>query len=223
LFLDQVWGDVFPQTTRELAAWENQFGLIASDLTEQEQRDRLAAAWQAVGGQSPSYIQGVLRSNGFDVYIHEFWEIPKTYPPTIRSPLLVLESGLTNYVVEAGEPLAECGEPTATAGAAIELPGYALVNKVAEPSPDIVVVAGDRDAIAGEPEALAGNYVGLKFNEKFYVIPTDPTTFPHYIYIGGETFPDVATIAAERREEFETLCLKICPTEKWLGILVEYV
>ena len=55
-----------------------------------------------------------------------------------------------------------------------------------------------------------------------YVIPADPTKYPYFLYIGAATFPETANIPAARKNEFEQLCLKISPTEQWLGILVTY-
>src|SRR5690349_24823396 len=60
-FVDQVYEDVFPETTRELAAWEKQFGL-EPNASEAARRLALAAEWAATGGQSPAYIEGVLQT-----------------------------------------------------------------------------------------------------------------------------------------------------------------
>ena len=73
-FYDLLLCDLDPQKTRELSAWENQFGLLDYILTEQQRRDRLEATWKALGGQSPRYIQDTLQAAGFDVYVHEFFE-----------------------------------------------------------------------------------------------------------------------------------------------------
>lgn len=71
-FVDDVWLDIFPQTTRELELWETQFALSGTG-TEQERRDILEARWQAQGGQDPRYIQDILQVAGFPVYVHEWW------------------------------------------------------------------------------------------------------------------------------------------------------
>lgn len=91
-YIDLVWLDTQPQDTRQLAQWEGIFGLDPAGLTDQERRDRLAAAWTALGGQSPRYIQDVLQAAGFDVYIHEWW-VPGTNPPVARDP-----SGTLSFV-----------------------------------------------------------------------------------------------------------------------------
>jgi len=196
-FIDGVWSDIGPQTTRELEAWERQFGLRDIVLTEQERRDRLAAAWAATGGQSPRYIQDTLQAAGFDVYVHEWWE-PGTEPPlgvsaaaTARSPVLWLQSdsGTTRSGVDCGEALAECGEVFAECGNGTEAPGYPLVNR----GPGVV-----------------------------YTVPVDSSKWPYFIYIGAGVFGDMAAVPTARKDEFEALCLGVCPAQNWLGMLVNY-
>lgn len=230
-FFDGVWLDIFPEITREIGAWEQQFGLRDTGITEQQRRDRLDATWKALGGQDPRYIQDTLQANGFDVYVHEWWE-PGTEPApgvkqcvTPRNPLMWLRREFTgvSILVECGEALSQCGEAFAEAGNSLEPRGYPLVNKIFETVPDVLPLCGGAIAEAGEPEALCGNY--FEFTEKLrdYIVPNDPAKWPYFLYIGGETFGDIAQIDPKRRDEFEALCLKICPTQQWLGILAEYV
>lgn len=202
-FMDLIYFDVFPDDTRELSAWELQFGLISTGLTDQQRRDRLTAAWRAVGGQDPTYIQETLQANGFPVFVHEFWEpgtepaVNVTGPPTVRNPFNVLRdnTGIQSFDIECGEPLAECGEPLAECGETSENPGYPLVNKVRLPD-------------------------GSGFIE--YVIPIDTATWPYFLYIGGETFGTTVTIDPARKNEFEALMLKICPAQQWIGVIANY-
>lgn len=230
-FFDGVWLDIFPETTRELDAWEQQFGLRDTGITEQERRDRLDATWKALGGQDPRYIQDTLQANGFDVHIHQWWE-PGAEPAvgvkqcvTPRNPLLWLRREFTGVtlLVECGEITAQCGEPFAEAGNSLEPLGYPLVNKIFETIPDILPLCGEALAEAGEPEALCGNYFEFRESLRNYIVPNDPEKWPYFLYIGGETFGTLAQVDPKRRDEFEALCLKICPTQQWLGILVEYV
>jgi hypothetical protein len=193
-FIDGVWLDIFPDTTRQLNEWEHQFGLLQGPLPDDERRQRLLGAWRARGGQDPTYIQKTLQDAGFDVYVHEFWETPRTSPPTVRDPnQYIIDTGLPTWVTPCGEGVFNtnllCGEALPICGdrSGTQV-GYLLVNK---PGPD-------------------------------YIIPADPSKYPYFLYIGGETFPNTAQVSSSRRTEFETLCLKICPTQQWLGILVEY-
>lgn len=231
LFLDEVWLDIFPATTRELGTWESQWGLQDAGLTEQQRRDRLDATWKALGGQSPGYIQDTLRANGFDVYVHEWWE-PGTEPvPGVkqcvapRNPLMWLRREFTGVtlLVECGEPSAQCGEAFAEAGNSLQPRGYPLVNKILRTVPDILPLCGEALAEAGEEIALCGNYTSYRSELQNYIVPRDPAKWPYFLYIGGQTFGDIAQVAPGRKDEFERLCLKICPAQQWLGILVEYV
>lgn len=200
---DAVYSDIFPSTTRELDKFESQFGIGQITLPEAQRRERLAAAWRDVGGQSPAYIQGQLRANGFDVYVHEWWQ-PGTEPTvgtntaaTPRNPLTVLNPtyGAVMPGVDCGEELAACGEAFAECGNHLAgLEGYPLVNKFVYDSDDIG-----------------------------YTISSDPETWPFYMYVGGENFGDVAEIPAFRRYEFEALILRIRPTQLWIGVIVRYV
>lgn len=248
-YFDLIFLDIFPDTTRELSMWEQQFGLPDTGLTEAERRERLAATWRAIGGQSPSYIQQTLRDAGFDVYIHEWWE-QSTAPlageadalcgelfaqcgnvlvtsagcHTARNPLLHLRREYVdlNLSVVCGEAVAACGELTALCGASAEPLGYPLVNKVYETVPDYLSVSGEPGSQCGEAVALCGNYSVYKERLYPYVIPNDPTKWPYFLYIGGEAFGTFAQVPWTRRNEFETLCLKIAPSQQWLGIMVEY-
>ncbi len=254
-FADNVWLDIFPQTTRDIQSWEDQFNLYPTDLTEQERRDRLDGTWKAQGGQSPRYIQDTLQANGFNVYVHEWWiagaeaqageewmeagepeaeagnyNLNAPYFPvgihqrlTPKNPFLYLNNNNTQTVgVLCGNPDALFGNPNAIMGNFIPR-GYPLVNKVYDFEPNYITLAGEDIMEAGEPLAEAGNYVTFDAVLKKYPIPTNPDYWSYFLYIGGENFPDLAQIEIERKEEFEALCLKICPTQQWLGILVEYI
>jgi len=200
-------------------------------LTEQERRDRLAATWQALGGQDPRYIQDTLQANGFDVYIHQWW-VPGSEPApdvklcvTPRNPKLYLRDSGDNitYLTGQGEPLMEAGEAKAEAGERSSLPGYVLVNKVFTTTREVLSLSGESFMEAGEADALAGLYTGFTESPVEYFIPTETEKWPYFLYIGGQVFGDQAQIDPKRKDEFEALCLKICPAQQWLGLIVEYV
>lgn len=69
-YVDDVYDDTFPATTRELPQWEKQFGIIAGS-TDAIRRANIAAEWAATGGQSPAYIQSILQLAGFNVFVHD--------------------------------------------------------------------------------------------------------------------------------------------------------
>lgn len=226
LYFDQIYGDLFPDTTRELSSWELQWGLRDVDLTEQQRRDRLDATWKALGGQSPRYIQDTLQQSGFDVYVHEWWE-PESNPPIVRNPLYYLDDGFHFAPIFAacGEPDALCGEPDVQANNPRDREGYPLVNKISEVSDKYVneILCGEAITLCGESTIVCGDYSAFNFTPKRYIIPDDPEKWPYFLYIGDLEFPNVAEVPIERRNEFETLMLKICPTQVWIGVLVRYV
>lgn len=121
-FVDEVHGDLFPATTRELEEWEQQYGIRRGTVDTATRRARLASAWSAQGGQSPSYLQSALRAAGFDVYVYE-WFVPGSNPAQARDPRTVGGYALADkgtYLAEdiapAGHPEMECGEPRAQCG-----------------------------------------------------------------------------------------------------------
>ena len=214
-----MWLDIFPSTTRELDRWEAQWGLPNTLTVEQERRDRLDATWKALGGQDPRYIEDTLRAAGFDVYVHEWWA---DMVPTARNPFTYLNDGAQplQYLANCGAQAANCGHLEANCGATNQPRGYPLVNKIV-----IALIgnitAGMQLANCGAQEANCNTEI-TSYQPKRYLLPSDTTKWPYFLYIGGQTFPDIATVPSSRRNEFETLCLKICPTQQWLGILVEY-
>lgn len=127
-FVDDVYEDGFPATTRSLDEWEQQFDLRDTGLTTAQRRDRLTGAWQATGGQSPRYIQDTLQAAGFPLYVHEWW-IPASAPVAARDPAAII--GIEGFV-QCGEPGVQCGEPEALCGNYVAL-GYMLVNRTLQP------------------------------------------------------------------------------------------
>jgi hypothetical protein len=222
VFIDNIYQDIFPETTREIDFWEKQFGLPNTLTNDQERRDRLDATWKAQGGQSPRYLQDTLQAAGFDVYIHEWWEVPRTEPPVARNPLLYLNdgTGVTKYVMGDGTLEANDGAVEANDGASLDPTGFALVNKILTLFTGFI---GDGAAAMndGAQGAVDGGATRI-YKEKQFVVPSDPTKWPYFLYIGGQNFPDHAIIDASRKNEFETLCLKLCPTQQWLGMLITY-
>jgi hypothetical protein len=119
--VDSVWLDILPETTRQIAEWEQQFGLSTPLPTDAERRDRLDARWKLKGGQGPGYIEAQLQSNGFDVYVHEWWDPADKPPPGVKScvaprdPRLYLRGAEQTLDTRAqcGEDFMHCGEPEA--------------------------------------------------------------------------------------------------------------
>ncbi len=229
-YTDLIYLDLFPQTTRELDLWEKQFNLPDTGLTEQQRRDRLEGAWQSKGGQDPRYIQDTLQAAGFPVFLHEWW-VPGTENPVgtngcvaPRNPLefLAQPDGSGAIFTLCDEDVMECGEDEALCGNFSSGEGYALVNKVYTASINEIALCGEDVMECGELEAQCANASGVNIARKEYTIPSDPAKWPYFVYFGAETFPNMAVIPESRREEFEDLCLKICPLHLWIGLLVRY-
>ena len=230
-FLDCVYEDLDPFKTRALGKWEKQFALPNTGLTEQERRERLDSTWKALGGQDPRYIQDTLQAAGFDVYVHEWWEpipgrpnggsIDNDVTPVARNPFTYLWDGSSQrQFVGTGHDDAYCGGDDMFANSQIDPPGYPLVNKIIETTKTFIGVGNDLLECGGDSAFC--NSGTIIFTQKQHIMPADPTKYPFFLYIGGQSFPDMATVLNSRRDEFEDLCLKICPTEQWLGILVNY-
>lgn len=126
-FFDLVWLDIFPQTTRQLSAWERQFGLVESGLSTLQRRERLAGAWVALGGQTPSYIEDTLQTAGFPLVVTDWWFTKS--PLVIKVPSYYLRSTATTvWNAQCGEPNAECGQSWMQCGESYTIPGYLVLN-----------------------------------------------------------------------------------------------
>ncbi|RLE17561.1 MAG: hypothetical protein DRJ50_13935 [Actinobacteria bacterium] len=194
-YADLVWLDIFPGSTRELQAWEYQFGIRDTGQTNEQRRARLAARWSDRLGQGVDDLNKSFADAGFDIWVHEWW-VPGSNPTEARNPFDYIDDGTVQFEAtlhpfdasseseerQMGEPIMFLGERTGGAG-------YLLVNNGYDPA---------------------------------ITIPADPGTWPLVMYLGAETFPLHATIPGNRREEFETLALAICPAHLWLGVLVDY-
>ena len=225
---------------------------LSTSLSEQELRDRLASAWAEAGGQSPNYIQTTLQAAGFDVYVYDWWrpgfiilcgeeialcgepealcgqtsESSVVIRPIVINPFDYLRPTYLSYgggFTQCGEVDMECGEVVAQCGNTDELVAYPLVNKIAISSIDYNVLCGDSQALCGEPTALCGEFDGITETEQDYVIPSNSLYWHYFAYVGGHPFGELAEIPFTRKDEFERLCLKLFPSQLWLGILVKYV
>jgi hypothetical protein len=207
-YIDKVYLDLFPETARSkddvdpnersgaLEEWEKQFGLEPNG-TEADRRLALAAEWRATGGQSPGYIQGVLQTAGFDVYVHDWWS---SGPPYVaRDPRDYTEIALVGIYQCSGDALRFTSQPECSELATQPQCNDWLANEV------YYLVNQDLTRRAPPP------------------VPDDPDTFPYWFYVGGETFGTHASVDVTRRAEFERLVLKLRPLHLWVGELVDFV
>lgn len=201
---DEVWealltGDL---AGTELETWERQFNLFASSsLTLQERQDRVAAAWAALGGQSPKYITDTLTGQGFPVFTHEWWDLAPNGYPVMKDPrdhLLAVHGGTDSD-------------------------GILITNRLRTSVRFDEIGAGEAWAQAGEDRAIAGYFGGYLIEDVVATYVGPDTRHPYYLYIGGSTFPNTVNIPVARKDEFENLCQKICPAQQYLVLRVRYV
>lgn len=196
-YTDLVYEDMFPQTTRELAAWERQFGIEAAS-TDSARRSNLEAAWQSQGGQDRQYIEGILAAAGFDVTLHEWWS---SGPPFVaRDPRNHATSALIGSNQCQALPTTET-KPQCKG----LLDGPDLCDRLLVTDPGYLVNKSLGTATFAPPP-----------------IPDDPDRWPYFIYVGDTTFPNRVTIPLSRKDEFERLLLKLCPAQHWIVLLVDY-
>jgi hypothetical protein len=198
--IDQIWLDIFPQTTRQLSQWETQFGLLAG-ATEEDRRAALTGAWQAQGGQSPSYLQTTLQAAGFDVFVHEWW-VPGSDPRVARDPRDYTNAP-TFGTWQCTDSSLPSDQPQCT-GREFRGSRQPQCNRF----------------LANEPMYLVNKRLS---EDAPPPIPNDSTKFPFFLYVGGETFPDLAVVDSARRQEFERLVLRLRPTNAWVVTLIDYV
>lgn len=193
-FIDLVYLDLFPPTTRELAAWETEFALpgTGDDATR---RLRLAAAWAAQGGQSPAYIQTILHAAGFtEVFVYEWWTSGPPYLP--RDPRDYTTQPVVGFYQCEGTSPWECFDSA---------PGQPLA-----PHCD--------DTLANEP----GYIVNLDLTRRSPPpVPDDPAYWPYFLYFAGEVFPELAPIEVDRIDGLKELLLRIAPAQQWIVLMVD--
>jgi hypothetical protein len=244
-FIDNIWNDIFPEKTRELSKWEQQFNLQPSG-TNQERIDNLAGRWKAQGGQGFDYLQDLIHESGYpQVFLHEWWTSSDAYrtyclgpssdcgSPDAECGVIIPDSAIdtinpndiliTAYLTYCLGPDSDCGSPDAECGDIISVPGL-LVNKGPEvASFDYATYCLAPDSDCGSPDAECGVVLGLTFIPIEYQIPQDEEDWRFFIYAGGQTFGDYVDVPIELKGEFERLLLGVLPYQQWIGLLINYV
>lgn len=195
-FIDLVFLDLLPNTTRELPSWERQFALPKGG-SEAERRLKLALAWSSHGRQSPDYIQRTIHAAGFtSVYVHEWWA---SGPPYVaRDPRDYTTQPLFGlYQCEATNEW-ECWED----GPGLPLGPHCDDSLINDPG---YLVNADLTRRAPPP------------------VPSDPSRWPFFIYFAGESFPERAPVPSHRVAELKEILLRICPAQQWLVLMVDPV
>jgi hypothetical protein len=197
-FIDLVYLDLFPPTTRELAAWEKQFAL-SSGGPELDRRSKLEGAWKLNGGQSPDYLQRALHEAGFtSVFVYDWWFYD---PPGVRNTRdprdFVTQPLIGFYQCEVSNQW-ECWDPPPGQPLGAHCDGT-LINSMS------YLVNLDLTRRAPPP------------------VPDDPDSWPYFMYLAGETFDDVASVPSSRLAELRELILRLRPAHLWIVMRVEGV
>ncbi len=217
-YIDEIWLDIFPLTTRSPELWEKQWGIITPALDDETRRMNIDTLWKLSGGQDENYIETTLRNAGFDVFVHE------NNPPV--DPDLFL-SGV--FVMIAGGVNAYAGRDDAFAG---KTGGELLVNgPILTNIPLILSIAGGTNSVAGNVFMNASYFEKLTTFDKIYQITDDPDLWPYFFFVGGPatrdgnnelTAIDYAQIEPERESEFKALLLKMKPAQSWAGLIINF-
>ena len=72
-YLEGVYGDLFPDTTREISKWEEQFGLVfTTQYDDVTRRKLLKSFWNInTGGQASAYLERILQQVSTDFKVIE--------------------------------------------------------------------------------------------------------------------------------------------------------
>ena len=245
-FIDNIWNDIFPSKTREIEKWEQQFNL-SQPGTAQERIDNLSGRWSAQGGQGFDYLQDLIHNSGYpQVFLHQWWLPSDAYRVYCLAPdsdcgsgdaecgVFVPDSAIETidpndyldsiYTVYCLGPDSDCGSSFADCGGASFIGGQMLVNKGPEISSfDYQTYCLAPDSDCGSGDAECGVLTGVSFVPVEYPIPQDPIQWRYIIYVGAETFGEIAEVPAELQDEFERLLLGKLPYQQWIGPMINYI
>jgi hypothetical protein len=180
--------EAFPRTTTRIEDWSRQFG--SPELLSPED---IEAEWGAFGGQSPAYIQGVLRAAGFDVYVHEWW-VPGIHPPVARNPF--------DYD-GTGSPSSNLIETS-----------YVLVNDLTHVEKNYIYYCGKKpnpDQCVSDESITCGAYDGYMLVPKRYPCPDVPDEYPVYWYVCAAVWPHYVNIEESSFRKLVRLIYKLKP------------
>ena len=103
--MEQVYFDMFPETSRCVADWEKVFAVVFSSKELEKQRNVLTALWRInKGGQSAVFLESVLQNIDKDILVVE--NVPVSNP---RQKNVVFVSVCKNKIMCCGNKKAVCG------------------------------------------------------------------------------------------------------------------
>lgn len=209
-----------PRETSALDELEIDFGIVPDgSLTEDVRRERLFA--KVNGSESSGAIDAIEREiatsgfSGISVYDNS---------PAV-DPRLFSEV----YEMVAGGGNAYAGDADAYAA---RYDYDVIVNGRIEAAAEIYeMVAGGENAYAGDADAYAG-VIGITNIEYNYVPPIDSRNWPFMFFVGGSAVVDGSgrilsispvDVPANRKEEIESLVLRLKPIHAWAILVINYV
>ncbi len=215
-YINSIYLDLFPSTTRSLELWNKTFGITKKNSTSGD----LSSAWLATGGQSPYYLENLLRSAGFDVQVH-------INEPAIDPALLL------NYV-----PIMFCGSSNSYAGYEGSVCGFTggelLVNgPVYTNIPAYLSQCGGDTMVCGNDLAIVGYFEEVKTQDKIYTLPTESWQWPAVFFVGGDATRDPNThkiieienamIPSNKKDDIKKMIIKYKPAQTWVGLFADYI
>lgn len=103
--MEQVYFDMFPETSRCVADWEKVFAVVFSSKELEKQRNVLAALWRInKGGQSAVFLESILQNIDKDILVVE--NVPISNP---RQKNVVFVVVCKNKIMCCGNKKAVCG------------------------------------------------------------------------------------------------------------------
>ncbi len=217
-FADNVYRDIFPQTTREIELWEEQFN-ITSTGTEQQRRDNIAARWIAQGGQGKDYLESIIHGAGFTtVFLHEWFTKTDTGFIT-KNPNFYLQGPTGIFINQTGRTRSQTGRPKAQTNAESPQPTL-FVNQTGRTRSQTGRPRAQTNGaiVQGDGTLLVNKGPGI-----IYPIPQNLDDFREMIYVAGEIFPDFVNILLSQKDEFERLLLRYLPYSYWIGELINFI
>lgn len=218
-YVDKIFLDVFPHTTRSLNAWIDQFGLRATNHKESSNRVLLATEWQAQGSQGADSLQRILNNAGFDVIVHR--NEPAIDPATLLAVEPIMVAGNAKSIAGSAQSFA------GRTGGELLVNGYIATNIAT-----YISHAGNSSMVCGNKRATAGRFDTVKKRDKIYTLPVDASSWWQCFFVGGNAIRDPethkivsieqATIPAERKEEFRSILLRYKPAQTWAGLFLNY-
>jgi hypothetical protein len=220
-YIDNIYFDLLPDTTRSIELWESQFGITGKKNGLTSRRLAVANRWSMKGGQSAKYLETSLRNAGFDVYVHE------NNPPVDPATFLI-----GDFIMVARGDNAYAGRSDAYAGKTTE--GSLLVNGFISVATDerLYLANAGNGTYAGNQTAVAAYFTNFFIQDKQYIVPTNPDEFPFVFFIGGLATRNgnnelisiaKAEVEESRKDEFLKMILTIKPAQSWAGLIIEYV